>query len=121
MTHAISTQSTLISNVVSNTFVISRPNKTMSADKAVDQAFSAFATRYPSWVDALFDQHFVDQHLKPVVKTNWKRGRSITALDDAMLWDAQFSDKNFDRRRQNLAELRDAAGLFISELKTRLR
>ena len=112
---------TLITTVMSNIVVVTQPDQSVSAEVAVDQAFNVFETHYPTWTESLFDQHFVNQQVKPLVKRNWQRGRTISAIDIAMLWDAQFSNQSYERRRQNLADLTQAAKTFVKELNMRLK
>ncbi len=120
MTQATLTNQHFFINVTGNLFSAVSRGKNKSVDQAIDEAFAIFAKRNPEWVDNLFDQHFIEKRVKPVVGINAKRGRKVSAIDVAMMWDAQFSNQSFDRRQQHVNQLVADAELFIRELKARL-
>jgi len=120
MTQATLSNQQFFINLTGNLFsAVSRP-KPVNIEKAVDEAYAVFASRNPDWVENLFDQHFIDHKIKPVVSINRQRGRLISAIDVAMMWDAQFSGQSFERRQQHVNQLVWTAELFVQELKARL-
>ncbi len=59
--------------------------------RAVRQAYSEFARRYPNWVAALFDEHFVNTHLLPLLQSAAETGDKVTARQVADRWVRQIS------------------------------
>ena len=94
--------------------------KQSRTEKCVDSAFETFATTYPNWVDADFDQTFIDETIKPLVNFKWNQGRLPSAVDVSMAWDKQFHADNFDTRKNDLNSLTQAANLFVNTLARQL-
>jgi hypothetical protein len=59
--------------------------------RAVRQAYLTFARTYPNWVAALFDAHFVDTHLLPLLQRAAEAGVKVTPLQVAEVWARQVS------------------------------
>jgi hypothetical protein len=59
--------------------------------RAVRQAYVTFARTYPNWVASLFDAHFINMHLLPLLHSAAESGDKVTARQIAELWARQVS------------------------------
>lgn len=80
--------------------------------RVVRQAYAHFARKYPNWVAALFDEHFVNNHLLPLLHTSIERGDKIQAWQVAELWANQISLLP-SQRQQHRAAIMPAATRFL--------
>ncbi|MEM8860819.1 MAG: hypothetical protein AAGD96_21050 [Chloroflexota bacterium] len=120
MLYVINCQSNSILSVIGNFVTTSGLEKKSNVAESVDKAYATFAEKYPNWVDAQFDQSFVDKKIKPIAQSQWKKGRTLSAVDVAMAWDAQFSQASYDRRQANMDELVSVAKNFVGDLNRNL-
>jgi hypothetical protein len=80
--------------------------------RAVRQAYFNFARRYPQWVAALFDEHFVRIHLLPLLQRAADSGDKVTPGQVATMWARQVS--MLPRlRQQHTARMVPAATHFL--------
>jgi hypothetical protein len=80
--------------------------------RAVRQAYFNFARRYPNWVAALFDEHFVNVHLLPMLQRAADAGNKVTPLQVATMWARQVSTLP-SLRQQYIARMIPAATHFL--------
>lgn len=59
--------------------------------RAVRKAYANFARHYPQLVAALFDEHFVNTHLLPMLQSAVETGAKVTAAQVAAKWARQIS------------------------------
>lgn len=59
--------------------------------RAVRHAYGVFARTYPNWVAALFDEHFVNTRLLPLLHQAAQAGAKVTPTQVAELWVRQVS------------------------------
>ena len=59
--------------------------------RAVRRAYLTFARTYPNWVATLFDEHFINTHLLPLLHNAAHGGDKVTARQVAELWARQVS------------------------------
>ena len=87
--------------------------------RAVHQAFSTFARAYPNWVATLFDEHFVNHKLLPLLHSAAQGGDKVTARQVAELWACQVSMLP-SLRQKHIARIVPAAthflGMVVDEL-----
>lgn len=80
--------------------------------RAVRQAYVNFARRYPNWVATLFDEHFVNAHLMPLLQRAANAGEKVTPAQVAELWAKQVSMLP-SLRQQHTARMIPAATHFL--------
>jgi hypothetical protein len=80
--------------------------------RAVRQAYANFAIRYPQWVAALFDEHFVYTHLLPMLQGAAQRGDKVTPVEVTETWARQISIMP-SLRQQHMARMIPAATHFL--------
>jgi type VI protein secretion system component VasF len=80
--------------------------------RAVRQAYVTFAYRYPEWVAVLFDAHFINAHLMPLLLRAAEAGEKITPAQVAELWARQVSMLP-TLRQQHTARMIPAATHFL--------
>lgn len=73
--------------------------------RAVRHAYAKFARRYPNWVAALFDEHFVNTHLLPLLQDAAQRGDKVSAGQVADQWVRQISLLPAQRQKHRAAIL----------------
>jgi hypothetical protein len=83
--------------------------------RAVRQAYREFAAEYPHWVAVLFDEHFVNTHLMPLLHSAAERGDKVSPRQVAELWVRQISLLPSQRQKHSAAIL-PAATRFLSLL-----
>jgi enterochelin esterase-like enzyme len=72
--------------------------------KSVLTSYRNVTRQYPQWQAALFDEHFVDTHMVPMVETAVRNGERVYASQLADEWSQQL--RLNERSRQELvAEL----------------
>ncbi len=87
--------------------------------KAVHMVYARWATRYPQWANAFFDQYFLAQHTERLL-TRYGEGRlGEEAAVLANQWAQQFRF-NPSRREQLVREVTPAATNFLRLLKVEL-
>lgn len=59
--------------------------------RAVHKAYLDFARQYPNWVATLFDEHFINVHLLPMLQRAADAGEKVTAMQTAEVWAKQVS------------------------------
>jgi len=77
--------------------------------RAVQQAYTTFARTYPDWVASLFDEHFVNVHLLPLMQKATETSDKVTAAQVAELWSQQVSMLPARRHKHNTRILPVAA------------
>jgi hypothetical protein len=80
--------------------------------RAVRQAYVTFAHHYPDWVAALFDAHFVNTHLMPLLLKAAGAGEKVTPAQVAELWARQVSMLP-SLRQQHMTRMIPAATHFL--------
>lgn len=80
--------------------------------RAVRQAYITFAYRYPEWVAELFDAHFINTHLMPMLLRAADAGEKVSPLQVAELWARQVSMLP-SLRQQHIARMIPAATHFL--------
>ena len=80
--------------------------------RAVHQAYVAFARTYPNWVATLFDEHFVNTHLLPLLQRAAEVGDKVTPIQAAELWARQVSMLP-TLRQKHIARIMPAATHFL--------
>jgi hypothetical protein len=80
--------------------------------RAVRHAFSTFARTYPNWVAALFDEHFVQFHLLPLLQRAAEAGEKVTPAQVAEIWARQVSMLP-SLREKHIARIMPAATHFL--------
>jgi hypothetical protein len=80
--------------------------------RAVRQAYTIFARQYPNWVAALFDEHFVNTHLLPILQRAADAGDKVTPMQVAELWVRQVSILP-TLRQKHIARVMPAATHFL--------
>ena len=80
--------------------------------RAVHQAYVNFARTYPNWAASLFDEHFVNVHLLPVLQRATETGDKVTAIEVADLWARQVSMLPSQRQKHS-ARILSAATHFL--------
>lgn len=68
------------------------------ARRAVARAYAIFAARYPDYAAALFDEHFVQTRVTPLLATE-AGAATLTAKTLATAWAAQFGMNAVERDR----------------------
>ena len=82
---------------------------------AVQRAYASFAKRYPEWVATLFDEHFVQTHLLPLlVHASWK-AVTVTPEQVARLWAQQISILP-TRQQQYAVDVLPTATYFLARV-----
>lgn len=81
--------------------------------RAVRQAYLRFARSYPNWVASLFDAHFVDVHLLPLLQRAAQTGDKVTPMQVAEAWARQVSILPSLRQR-HIVRVLPAATCFLS-------
>ena len=87
--------------------------------RAAQQAYLEFARKYPNWVAALFDEHFVDNHLLPLLHNSAEQGEKVGARQVADLWVRQVCLLPSQRQKYSAAIL-PAATHFLCMLANAL-
>lgn len=80
--------------------------------RAVRQAYATFADHYPQWVAALFDEHFVNAHLLPMLQRAAGIGDKVTPGEVAEAWARQISILP-SLRQQHIAAIMPVATHFL--------
>lgn len=86
------------------------------AEQALERAYSAFAERYPEWVAALFDRHFLSKRLRLLLRGNLTLpGATVLAL-----WWADHLGLSEPSRTRWAQEITPAAAFFLEALRAEL-
>lgn len=80
--------------------------------RAVRHAYTHFARTYPNWVAALFDEHFVNVHVLPLLHRAAEAGEKVTPTEIADLWARQVSLMP-SLRQKHMARIMPAAIHFL--------
>lgn len=83
-----------------------------SLRRAVHKAYLSFARQYPNWVATLFDEHFVNTHLLPLLQNAADAGEKVTAVQAAEVWAKQVSMLPSLRKR-HISRILPAATHFL--------
>jgi hypothetical protein len=80
--------------------------------RGVRAAYAHFADLYPQWVATLFDEHFVDAHLLPMLLRAATTGSKVTPVEVAEAWARQVSILP-SLRQQHIARVIPVATHFL--------
>jgi hypothetical protein len=80
--------------------------------RAVRRAFATFVRTYPNWAAALFDEHFVNVHLLPLLHRAAEAGEKVTPTQVAEVWARQVSMLP-SLRQKHIARITPAATHFL--------
>jgi hypothetical protein len=81
--------------------------------RVVSQAYGIFAQRHPQEVTALFDEHFVLNHVLPLLQRAASTGEEVTTFQVAEVWTRQVSLLP-TARKQHFARMIPAATDFLA-------
>ncbi|MCC6455699.1 MAG: hypothetical protein IT328_12185 [Caldilineaceae bacterium] len=83
-----------------------------SVRRAARAAYAQFADLYPQWVATLFDVHFVDTHLLPMLLKAATTGGKVAPAEVAEAWARQISLLP-SLRQQHIARVLPVATHFL--------
>ena len=88
--------------------------------QAMQRAYARFASRYPEWAAAYFDEHFLSQRVVPLVSHAGRLHGLPQPSAVAQAWVDQLAVPNQRRRQQLIAEATPVATDFLRMLRTEL-
>lgn len=88
--------------------------RSTAAREAVAAAFAAFASGHPHYVESLFDEHFLQTRVAPLLQAPGGAA-ALTLAWLAGAWAAQFGGRSGDPERL-VAEATPVAADFITQL-----
>lgn len=94
--------------------------KHTTLEKAIKTAYTHFQQTHPEAVESLFDGHFVQQHLAPVLGQRLNGGCTADVNWVAGLWAAHLGISEPTLKRQ-LPEISPTITAFLCQLRAELR
>ena len=89
---------------------------------ALRRTQTRFAEAYPQWVASLFDEHFVNDRLLPLLEDRYLHHQTLPEpVELAKTWDKMLELANLEVRQRRIEELTPAARDFIQWLAAELQ
>ncbi len=81
--------------------------------QALHRAYARFARQYPAWVESLFDEYFLNQHVAGLLARTGQGSTRATAYALAVAYSRQFRWPTPERQARVIARVTPIAGQFL--------